>query len=328
MKRSLYFFLSGALVLLSGCGQAAPQEDTTSATPTTTPVVATIRTSTPHIATETQQYYLACIQAGHTTSFQYDPATNSHELFCEFDNGYSCPAQDFVDGTCAADSSNQITDETAQLADCSTLDQPVCGDDGYTYANICVAEANQVQVLSMGTCEIVLDPNIRKTSPIDPTTQERTNGLKKFVRNEVLLEEDRQTTKQTTDQTTQTQPEPVADDSESEVFPTNPPAPTEQPTPLAEPINRSELPDWLETLISLNDTTSQAGKKTFIERCTFSDTTVFYQGEQSTDGSTFSTLYNAQGDTLCYPSNDFAGTCPSYFIESQRSASCRLVWTQ
>ncbi|MEZ4984453.1 MAG: Kazal-type serine protease inhibitor domain-containing protein [Saprospiraceae bacterium] len=97
--------------------------------------------------------------------------------------------QSYTSGTCSATSCYDPTyvvtsDATSVNAttgvitfNCSTAYQPVCGCNGVTYTNTCIAEASGITVYTQGTCESAcIDPSQMVLTPTCPTTYEPVCG--------------------------------------------------------------------------------------------------------------------------------------------------------
>jgi len=64
--------------------------------------------------------------------------------------------------------------------------------------------------------------------------------------------------------------------------------------------------------------------RSFIEKCNYSGAVYYFQSDGCAD--CFSILYNENGDTVCYPSNDLNGSCPGSFSNKNRPG-CTRFWT-
>lgn len=97
-------------------------------------------------------------------------------------------------------------------------------------------------------------------------------------------------------------------------------------TVTAGPINETNKPkpidpDWIKTLTDI--ITSQPPKKpaAFIARCDLGQTTYF-----QSDGcaSCFNSLFNQNGEIICYPNNDITNSCPITF--NKLGQNCTIIW--
>jgi putative hemolysin len=86
-----------------------------------------------------------------------------------------------------------------------------------------------------------------------------------------------------------------------------------------------DKPDWLNLVIDLITVESAKTPKSYIDKCIYSGNTVYYQ---FTGGDNFyTTLYDQDGQAICYPSNQLGSECPDYFNSKNRSRSCKRLWT-
>lgn len=74
---------------------------------------------------------------------------------------------------------------------------------------------------------------------------------------------------------------------------------------------------WVEIPLSLLQST--AGSNSRIDRCTYGGTVTFYIHDE------FPTLYNANGEAICYPEHDINNSCPTYISSGAYTNSCTRV---
>ena len=94
-------------------------------------------------------YDNACLAAAASTGVS---STGACELVCGGASGVTCPTDQFckkADGSCdaAAEGICQLTP-----TDCPAVVDPVCGCDGITYSNPCLADAAGVTIAHAGPC--------------------------------------------------------------------------------------------------------------------------------------------------------------------------------
>ena len=86
----------------------------------------------------------------------------------------------------------------------------------------------------------------------------------------------------------------------------------------------SDPAGWLGILKDFALSAPRSNPPAFIEKCAFSGNTSYYSSP-GCDGC-ITTLYNKDGDVICYPSNDLDNTCPAYFTGAYRANYCAKVW--
>ena len=85
---------------------------------------------------------VACIELGTCALTCTSDAGCPQETHCKKDPG-TCVAREHI-GSC----------EPLPSSDCPTIDAPVCGCDGQTYSNLCVAQSQGANVARQGACEL------------------------------------------------------------------------------------------------------------------------------------------------------------------------------
>ncbi|MBT3418877.1 MAG: hypothetical protein HN726_00780 [Candidatus Magasanikbacteria bacterium] len=156
-----YFFLCLPLLVFTGCGDAPIEENITSP-PTTTPR---------HVATDGQQAFLHCLQQGYSPELRFDVQKNNTILFCVFGPTSACYADAFFQDTCTPTSTQAFDFPTdgfqEEGGECSDPSF-VCGEDGYTYANGCIAELQKVRIIHTGACIGDTSDTVTTSTPSSP----------------------------------------------------------------------------------------------------------------------------------------------------------------
>lgn len=120
---------------------------------------------------ELQKSYIKCINDGSQPSLKFDDRANGTKLFCIVEDTIECDAIEFLNDTCPTEKDFQDANEQILVDQSCTLDiNPVCGDDGYSYANRCIATLQNVTILHEGKC----DPSNRPQPSDDTTTDPET----------------------------------------------------------------------------------------------------------------------------------------------------------
>lgn len=84
------------------------------------------------------------------------------------------------------------------------------------------------------------------------------------------------------------------------------------------------LPDWLPILTDLITSEPANEPAAFVEKCIYGTTVVYYQSAGCID--CYNTLYNTNGEVICFPNNDTTASCPSYFDQKNRKYYCEQIW--
>lgn len=299
--------LGVCLFILSGCGK----QDSSAVPP---PLV--IDNETVVASSPAQQAHAFCVSQGFSFVIERSEQQGP-ELFCRFLDGSRCPAVDFLNETCEPDSALAMKEPTttAALGDvfqfprfCEPVAEPVCGVNGRTYSNECIANQQGVAIQYEGTC----DPRIEPTNP--PTVYDPDPNKK------VTTQETQSANSGGGTASSPSNPGNTSAGGNAITYQ------AEQPrTPQVvnqEPIYVDDgIPDWLAVPFSLVDG-NQSVTKAWIEACPINGGTYYLQVENCE--TCFSTLYTEDGSLICNPSNDISGTCPSGFANG-KPASCRVI---
>ncbi|MBP9760986.1 MAG: hypothetical protein KBD15_01960 [Candidatus Magasanikbacteria bacterium] len=305
LTRSILFLSTLCAVLfVSGCGTKTQTTDTS---PSSTPQI--IDDSVVIETTPDQQAYILCTQTGNDIRIRFDSSRNKRVIECVFDNGSTCLASDLLAETCekgipiesypALSLSGNHLDPTVPRF-CDSVAAPVCGTNGNTYTNRCIAESLRVSVQAEGSC-----PNIEPDSNVLGIP----NG------NAVTVVNNGQPISSGGGGA---QPTSISND----VFTGGQQAPVLPNTP-QQPANPNALPSWLNASLSLLDT-DPTNSQAFVERCTIAGTQYYLQVERCP--RCFSMLYTSAGSIQCYPHNDITSSCPRGFSYGSRGAQCTVIW--
>lgn len=142
------------------------------------------------VLTELQAAYAHCLEQGYKASLSFDTEEGRLKLLCVFTEQASCDAVDFLKETCRPIKKPRIaqTDDVILLEDienaentsysCDNTILPVCGTDGFTYTNTCIAEAQKVTIFHDGACKDVAEL-LEADDPTEPQTDtKKTNSTK------------------------------------------------------------------------------------------------------------------------------------------------------
>ena len=295
IKRKNIFFLSLAFVsvILTGCGNDAVEQ----AEPTEPIDNETVVSSTP-----AQKAFAYCSSKGFAPTLEHKEATG-FKLFCDFSEERRCEAVQYLAEDCSIETAEIITpleNETATKDDifegprfCDPIAKPVCGSNGKTYANSCIATQFGITQTTEGTC-------LAANEPGDPEllVQPASRGS---LGNRV-----------TTNNTNNSNGTPVPNVLTSPTVPSNN---TQSP-------NGSIIPEWAPLAFSFaeqNPNTTYA----IMYKCTAQNANYFLQVEECP--TCFSTLYAQDGTLICNPSNDLNSACPSAFADGKKPSTCREI---
>lgn len=275
-----------ALIFLSGCANTDDVSQTTTSTMPVT-VSSTLSTSSSTVAlTLKQEAYAHCATRGYDTRLFYNDNTGEYELFCQFDATRECPAEAFLDQSCtpqnALSTSNvpQADGRVLSLRTCDSRTLPVCGIDGQTYINACIAQVSGITVASQGACAtpVTLQPD-------DRVTERRQTSIRNYTR----------------------QAQERFTSSRSNTSGTN-----EEPPEL--PQTNEPYPSWVE--VSATFLLQSGDPNARIEQCSVANETYYYQRSCPT---CFSVLFDDEGDVACFPNNDITGECPEQIKKNTAS---------
>jgi len=109
-----------------------------------------------------------------------------------------------------------------------------------------------------------------------------------------------------------------------DVIITNPSANTTNNVPATPGVLDNQPPVWLDLAIALTQSDSVHSPRSFIDKCSYAGVVVYYQ---TAGNEGISSLYDADGQIMCYPNNDLSKSCPAYFNPSNRGTNCIRLWT-
>jgi hypothetical protein len=230
----------------------------------------------------------ACESRGFVVVARFDTTQNSTVEYCQFDDGSECRLDEFSSGICgpgqgAAVLTNPdlISNQFVEFS-CDDASPQVCGVNGHTYTNACIAAQAGIKVAREGRCTA---EEIAANMPVvDTTNDTRTSIVQQastYISNNLSTP--------------------------------NTPAPINDP----EVQQQGNNPAWLASVIALIEGRGPTTPRTYIDVCRQNNQIVYLQ----TNGTNAlpSTLYNSSGEVLCNPNRDFAGRCPASGIVSSCS---------
>ncbi len=86
----------------------------------------------------------------------------------------------------------------------------------------------------------------------------------------------------------------------------------------------STLPDWLKTAGDIIKSQSKSSPSAYIKKCNSGAGTLYYQVDSCPN--CFSTLYQENGEVICYPNHDLTHNCPVNFNINNSKNDCTTVW--
>jgi len=159
MKKILLFTTILLLVVfLPGCGKNKETNNTT----TDNTTVTTASTTTKLVKmpdSETKVEYTFCESRGYELIIRFDKATQNSKAYCRFPDTTECEATSYMRGECNQGNSSTtyevvtVEQPIKTVKECPKNYDPVCGANGATFTNECIATSQNVKVVSIGTCQ-------------------------------------------------------------------------------------------------------------------------------------------------------------------------------
>ena len=159
-------YILGILLLAgAGCSSGTAKDTEQTQPPTSTkPIVRKQPVTDP---TETALDF--CESQGYNIIFTFDEVTKTNDMFCAFTANTGCEALDYYRGACLPSTSVAIgvgLEGLENIRTCDRTELPVCGEDGNTYINQCIANLQQIRIIHTGACT----GEDKKTEGFIPTT--------------------------------------------------------------------------------------------------------------------------------------------------------------
>jgi hypothetical protein len=240
---------------------------------------------------ELQRAYLFCFEEGYSTSLRFDPKTNKTQLFCIAEGKFNCLAVDFMKKTCPEEGLIASSDESLfDNKECTFNSAPVCGGDGYTYVNACIARLQKVQIIHEGQC--------------DGVAVEGSTGEERSTSNEGVLNAKKSSASVSLNSSSKSTVSGNSVESSSN-------------------IPQQNIMAWVNILISQADHES-IKQFTTIEQCIYDEKIVY--AKISSCEKCLNVLYNEGGDVICYPGRKLRSSCPSYFDIDNSGGACEVIW--
>lgn len=150
MKKLFLLIISAILFIGAGCTLSNNQNlNNTSLTSTNT--VQSINKA--KIKTPQERSYDFCEANGNQVIIRFNKDTQASQTFCRFSDTTECDALEYMAGRCGPGKGSKIyPKDTTPLSDCPTEQKVVCGDNGKSYGNSCLAEKEKAQVVHEGAC--------------------------------------------------------------------------------------------------------------------------------------------------------------------------------
>ncbi|HQF57257.1 MAG TPA: Kazal-type serine protease inhibitor domain-containing protein [Candidatus Magasanikbacteria bacterium] len=150
-------FLS--IIILPGCGKEEKKPVITN----NNNLTSTVTTTTPKVIkmpeTEAKPEHTFCESRGHELIIRFDKETQSSKAYCRFPDTTECEALSYMQGKCnpgnnSINYSPTTTEQpTKTIKDCPKNFDPVCGENGITFTNECIAASQNIKVVAIGNCQ-------------------------------------------------------------------------------------------------------------------------------------------------------------------------------
>lgn len=176
-RKKIIFFtiIILSIIILPGCGKEEEKpvvnnNNSTSSVTTTTPKVIKMP------ETETKPEYTFCESRGYELIIRFDKETQSSKAYCRFPDTTECEATSYMRGECnqgnnsIAYTTTTIEQPTKTIKECPKNYDPVCGENGITFTNECIAASQNIKVIAIGNCQ----KNEEKKS-VDSSLNNNTN---------------------------------------------------------------------------------------------------------------------------------------------------------
>ena len=148
-------------------------------TTTTTPTII----KKPVIRDSRTDSYDFCENHGNEVIVRFDEGTETSKVYCRFPDTTECEADTFMHGTCYAGNGSttyETKNHETEVIICSQSYDPVCGKNGITYSNACMASVNNIEIKYEGVClETQTEENVAQ-EPVNTTaviTKEKPDWL-------------------------------------------------------------------------------------------------------------------------------------------------------
>jgi len=243
----------------------------------------------------------ACEESGYEGLMHFDDETKETTIYCAFTETTGCDVLAFQAGACGPGNAITLPARAAlagNIRTCDTSENPVCGEDGNTYVNECIALLQKVSIKKEGVC-----------GPED----------------KAVLVKDVETVKKQLAASGETGGTSGGNGSGGGNSGSNGSGSSGSAGGPGNGLGGGVSPDrWVPFLVTTMASPNTLGGAR-IEKCTLGSRTVYYQ--QDSCPECFSTLYDRGGNVLCYPHNDITNKCPGNFDKDNRS-SCELLWSK
>lgn len=293
---SRYELVAVAILLFLGTGCS---NNATEPTVTSEPVPAVLKAPGNAVelgtaAVQTSAGERACTSRGFEIISRFDELTESTRKYCRFDDASECPLDEYAIGTCgpgqgAASLTNPgLLRNLVVETTCTETDPPVCGVNGHSYANRCIAVQAGISLAHEGMCT---ETEIDAASPrLITRANSRTSAIERATQ---IISNNQQSTSAT--------PPPTLDPAVS---------------------TQGATPDWLSTVIALIEAENPTSPRMHVDACIYNSRVVYYETNGTEELP--STAYDTNGAIICNPNRDFAGFCPSF---ASKKSGCERVYT-
>lgn len=124
--------------------------------------------------------YDYCENNGHEIIVRFDEETQASKAFCRFADTTECKADAFQKGTCSPGKGSKAYHPEEQIQtyeNCAQKYEPVCGENGTTFTNECLARMQKIKIIHTGACAPAQQNAVKTASGAQQKTDAANTSL-------------------------------------------------------------------------------------------------------------------------------------------------------